>query len=69
MGLDEAIAATVTLDETSGTDLAWSGQGPPLPIKPGQDLWVFGYGSLMWNPGFPFLEQSDAVLYGYHRSF
>jgi cation transport protein ChaC len=32
------------------------------------DLWVFGYGSLMWRPGFAFLEQSQATLHGYHRS-
>ncbi len=31
--------------------------------------WVFGYGSLMWNPGFPFLEKQPAELTGYHRSF
>ena len=33
------------------------------------DLWVFGYGSLMWNPGFPFLAAERAVLHGYHRAF
>lgn len=32
------------------------------------DLWVFGYGSLMWRPGFDFLEQRPAMLYGYYRS-
>lgn len=32
------------------------------------EFWVFGYGSLMWNPGFAFLEQSDAVIFGYRRS-
>jgi glutathione-specific gamma-glutamylcyclotransferase len=32
------------------------------------DLWVFGYGSLMWRPGFPFLERRHAHLYGYHRA-
>ena len=32
------------------------------------DLWVFGYGSLMWRPGFPFAERRHAHLYGYHRS-
>ncbi len=32
-------------------------------------LWVFGYGSLMWNPGFPVAEQCVARLEGYHRSF
>jgi cation transport protein ChaC len=32
------------------------------------DLWVFGYGSLMWRPGFPFVERRHAHLHGYHRS-
>ncbi|MBP1880949.1 gamma-glutamylcyclotransferase [Agrobacterium rubi] len=32
------------------------------------DFWVFGYGSLMWNPGFPFQERQQARLYGYRRS-
>jgi len=30
--------------------------------------WVFGYGSLMWNPGFRFIERRRAVIHGYHRS-
>lgn len=33
------------------------------------DLWVFGYGSLMWDPGFAFAEAARAVLHGYHRAF
>lgn len=33
------------------------------------DLWVFGYGSLIWRPGFSFLESLPAVLTGYHRAF
>lgn len=32
-------------------------------------LWVFGYGSLLWNPGFPVAEQRIARLHGWHRSF
>ncbi|MEJ0095296.1 MAG: gamma-glutamylcyclotransferase [Methylocella sp.] len=32
------------------------------------DLWVFGYGSLMWRPGFAFAERREAVVRGYHRS-
>ncbi len=32
------------------------------------DLWVFGYGSLMWRPGFDFLEQRPARLNGAHRA-
>lgn len=34
-----------------------------------QDLWVFGYGSLMWRPGFAWVERQPALLRGYHRSF
>lgn len=31
--------------------------------------WVFGYGSLMWDPGFAFVEQQKALLRGYNRAF
>ena len=33
------------------------------------DLWVFGYGSLMWQPGFDHVERHIAVLDGHRRSF
>ena len=32
-------------------------------------LWVFGYGSLIWNPGFAVADQQIATMQGYHRSF
>lgn len=32
------------------------------------DFWVFGYGSLMWRPGFDFEEAVTATVYGYHRA-
>ncbi len=32
-------------------------------------FWVFGYGSLMWNPGFEVAERKVARLPGWHRSF
>src|ERR1041385_3792138 len=34
----------------------------------GGDLWAIGYGSLMWRPGFPFVEQVAARLIGEHRA-
>jgi cation transport protein ChaC len=37
--------------------------------KPGEDMWVFAYGSLMWRPGFPFEEARRALLTGYRRCF
>lgn len=50
------IAVTVTnAESTSG--------------RPGDSFWVFGYGSLMWNPGFRFEERRHAVLQGFHRRF
>jgi cation transport protein ChaC len=33
-----------------------------------EDLWVFGYGSLLWRPGFSFLERVPARLIGAHRA-
>jgi len=32
------------------------------------DLWVYGYGSLVWRPEFEFVERRFALLRGYHRS-
>lgn len=34
-----------------------------------ETLWVFGYGSLIWNPGFPVAERLVARAAGWHRSF
>ncbi len=34
-----------------------------------QDLWVFGYGSLIWNPAFHYVEKRPALLQGWHRRF
>jgi len=40
--------------------MASSGQG---------DKWVFGYGSLMWRPGFAYVERRPARLHGRRRAF
>jgi cation transport protein ChaC len=32
------------------------------------DFWVFGYGSLIWRPGFAHVETQRARLHGYRRS-
>ena len=37
----------------------WGGQ---------RDLWLFGYGSLIWNPGFAFAERRPARVHGWHRA-
>lgn len=35
----------------------------------GAGIWVFAYGSLMWNPAFNYVEKRRCRLFGYHRSF
>ncbi len=32
------------------------------------DLWLFGYGSLIWRPGFAFAECRPATVHGWHRA-
>ncbi len=34
-----------------------------------KEHWIFGYGSLIWRPGFPFAERRRARLNGRHRAF
>lgn len=34
-----------------------------------QDLWIYAYGSLMWDPGFHFTEVRRADLHGHQRRF
>ena len=36
---------------------------------PGEDVWLFGYGSLMWNPAIEFSERRGGVVHGWHRRF
>ncbi len=33
-----------------------------------RDLWLFGYGSLIWNPGFDYAERREARIHGWHRA-
>ena len=41
-----------------------------LAAKPkGAGWWVFGYGSLLWNPLFPVAEACPATIHGLHRRF
>jgi len=39
-----------------------------LASLPPGELWVFGYGSLMWSPGFRYRRKSAGFVFGYHRS-
>src|SRR5579875_1631626 len=38
-------------------------------LPPGEDAWLFGYGSLMWNPALEYAEQRVATIHGFHRSY
>lgn len=38
-------------------------------VTPGDDVWLFGYGSLMWNPAFHFAERRTCRLHGFHRRY
>ena len=40
-----------------------------LAKAPVGDLWLFGYGSLLWKPGFEYAERRIANVQGWHRSF
>ena len=41
-----------------------------LKAKPkGAGWWIFGYGSLLWNPIFPVAESRPALVHGLHRRF
>lgn len=44
-------------------DAALAGRGEREP------LWIFGYGSLMWNPGLAFVAKRVGTVYGFHRNF
>ena len=36
---------------------------------PDTDVWLFAYGSLIWNPIFRFVEHRVGTIYGWHRRF
>lgn len=50
-------------------DLAQRKRAYLAALRIEDDIRVFGYGSLMWNPGFPHLDIREAMLHGWHRSF
>jgi glutathione-specific gamma-glutamylcyclotransferase len=36
---------------------------------PDADVWIFAYGSLIWNPIFRFVDRRIGTIYGWHRQF
>lgn len=59
---------TAMIDSPAPPGDATSPADDPVAELPAGDLWVFGYGSLMWNPGFPHGQARLARIHGYHRS-
>jgi len=58
----------------SGIEPISSAEGSDSPAEPAngpsnQPLWVFGYGSLLWDPGFAFDAVYPALVHGWHRRF
>lgn len=56
-------------DDISANDLARRKRAFLDSIVIESDIWVFAYGSLMWDPGFAHAESCTALLHGWHRSF
>jgi len=60
------IAASLLSEEA--LEASWRSALASLP-EPGSDIWLFGYGSLIWNPMVLHTERRLATLHGYHRGF
>jgi glutathione-specific gamma-glutamylcyclotransferase len=69
--LDQEPAPATGADARESGAAELSGLAPEIAecLASGRDLWIFGYGSLMWNPGFPHAEAQPALLHGFHRAF
>lgn len=55
--------------ELTEEELDWTLRAVMDSHPRGEDLWVFGYGSLMWQPEFEYEERALALVHGFHRSF
>jgi len=66
----QSLAARITVPppDSSSSRAAIDDRACPPPAD-GTDLWIFAYGSLIWDPGFPYEEARPARLKGYHRAF
>ena len=67
--LSRLVAAQEGASAMSAEDMRRSREQVLKHLAPGGDLWLFGYGSLIWNPTFDFVERQVARLHGYHRRF
>ena len=64
-----SLAASVSSSRSAPTDHGLIMEREPLRLAPGEPLWVFGYGSIVWKVGFDFDERVICSARGYRRRF
>ena len=67
--LQRLVAAAEGVRPLSEAELLASRRAIMARHRPDQDLWLFAYGSLIWNPAFHYAERRTARLHGYHRRY
>ena len=67
-GPDDIPWPTVRAQPLDASALAES-RAAAMAQRPAGPVWVFGYGSLIWNPAFEPAERRRAILHGYRRAF
>ena len=72
----ERIAEIVADARKAGYDFFLTAEEREASLKealaryaPGDEAWIFAYGSLMWNPAIEFAEQQPCLVEGWRRSF
>jgi cation transport protein ChaC len=59
----------VLSDEERAASIAATLAARPAGVDRTGDVWLFGYGSLIWNPAFHFAEERKGRIHGWHRRF
>lgn len=62
-------AAGIDMRVLDETEIETSRRAALDDAAPRRSIWIFAYGSLMWNPAFHFVERRLGRVHGYHRRF